>query len=440
MSGHQTELDRNEVRSSGERSEKCMKKFAVLGYGTVGSGVVELFYKNRAKIEAKAGSEMELGYILDLRDFPDSPYAEKFTKTIDTILADSEITVVAECMGGIEPAFTYLMQCLSRGISVATSNKELIAQKGAELLANAKAHSCNCFFEASVGGAIPIIRPLHRCLAANEISEIYGILNGTTNYILNKMLTDGMTFEDALAKAQKHGYAEREPSADVDGHDACRKICILSSLAFGKHVYPASVYTKGIREITLEDAAAADALDGAVKLIAFVKKLDDGRILPAVMPMFVPHENMISRVDGVFNCIEVCGDAIDRAYFCGRGAGKLPTASAVMADIIEEVKHHKTVFSQDWIDVGTQDFIAGIDELVCGMFIRFAEAQDAAALCEKLAAELESCDSFEADGISAVDHAALITFPMKKAQRDSLLAKRAENGLTVAHWMPVMEA
>ena len=417
-----------------------MKKFAVLGYGTVGSGVVELFYKNRKKIEAKAGSEMELGYILDLRDFPDSPYAEKFTKSIDTILADDAITAVAECMGGVEPAFTYLMQCLSRGISVATSNKELIAQKGAELLANAKAHSCNCFFEASVGGAIPIIRPLHRCLAANEISEIYGILNGTTNYILNKMLTDGMTFEDALAKAQQHGYAEREPSADVDGHDACRKICILSSLAFGRHVYPASVYTKGIREITLEDAAAADALDGAVKLIAFVKKLDDGRILPAVMPMFVPHENMISRVDGVFNCIEVCGDAIDRAYFCGRGAGKLPTASAVMADIIEAVKHHKTVFSQDWADAGTQNFIAGIDELVCGMFIRFAEKQDAAALCEKLAADLEGCGSYEADGISAVDHAALITFPMTKAQRDSLLAKLAESGLTVAHWMPVMEA
>ena len=175
-----------------------MKKFAVLGYGTVGSGVVELFHKNRNKIESKAGEPFELGYILDLRDFPDSPYADKFTKSMDTILADPDITVVAECMGGVEPAFSYLMQCLSRGISVATSNKELIAQKGAELLAAAKAHSCNCFFEASVGGAIPIIRPLHRCLAANEISEIYGILNGTTNYILNKMLTDGMTFADAL--------------------------------------------------------------------------------------------------------------------------------------------------------------------------------------------------------------------------------------------------
>ena len=419
-----------------------MKKFAVLGYGTVGSGVVELFYKNRSKIEEKAGSQMELGYILDLREFPDSPYADKFTKTIDTILADDEVKVVAECMGGVEPAFTYLMQCLGHGISVATSNKELIAKKGAELLAEAKAHSCNCFFEASVGGAIPIIRPLHRCLAANEISEIYGILNGTTNYILNKMLTDGMTFEDALAKAQKHGYAEREPSADVDGHDACRKICILSSLAFGKHVYPESVYTKGIREITLEDAADADALDGAVKLIAFVKKLSDGRILPAVMPMFVPHENMISRVDGVFNCIEVCGDAIDRAYFCGRGAGKLPTASAVMADIIEEIKHHKTVFSQDWVDAGTQDFIAGIDELVCGMFIRFAEPQDAAACCEKLTGYLkaENLADFSEDCVSAVDQAALITCPMTKAQRDQLLAKLAEDGLNIAHWMPVMDA
>ncbi len=421
-----------------------MKKFAVLGYGTVGSGVVELFHKNRKKIESKAGEPFALGYILDLRDFPDSPYADKFTKSMDTILADPDITVVAECMGGVEPAFSYLMQCLSRGISVATSNKELIAQKGAELLAAAKAHSCNCFFEASVGGAIPIIRPLHRCLAANEISEIYGILNGTTNYILNKMLTDGMTFADALAKAQKHGYAEREPSADVDGFDACRKICILSSLAFGKHVYPDSVYTKGIREITLEDAAAADALDGAVKLIAFVRKLDDGRILPAVMPMYVPHANMISRVDGVFNCIEVCGDAIDRAYFCGRGAGKMPTASAVMGDVIEAIKHHQTVFSQDWVDAGTQDFIAGIDELTCGMFIRFAKQESAEDVLNILCGVLDQigCEQNAEDeeSVNAVENAALITCKLNQTQRKAVLDALAQKGLQIAHWMPVMEA
>ena len=416
-----------------------MKKFAVLGFGTVGSGVVELFYRNRQKIEQKAGTDFDLAYILDLRDFPDSPYAWKFTKSMDAILADPDVTVVAECMGGVEPAFSYLKQCLEKGISVVTSNKELIAKKGAELLAAAKQHACNCFFEASVGGAIPIIRPLHRCLAANEISAIYGILNGTTNYILNKMLTDGMTFEDALEKAQKHGYAEREPSADVDGHDACRKICILSSLAFGKHVYPESVYTKGIRDISLDDASSADALDGAVKLIAFVKKLDDGRILPAVMPMYVPHENMISRVDGVFNCVEVCGDAIDRAYFCGRGAGKFPTASAVMGDVIEAVKHHKTVFSQDWVDAGTQDFIADIDALTCGMFIRFDADYDAAALSEFAADYLNAHGHAEAV-VSAVNNACLIPVPLTKSERTALLDAFKANNMPVSHWMPAMDA
>lgn len=416
-----------------------MKKIAILGYGTVGSGVAELLTKNHAKINDKAGDDLELKYILDLRDFPDSPFADKFVKTIDPILADDEIAVVAECMGGTEPAFTFLMSCLKRGISVVTSNKELIANKGAELLAAAKEHSCNCFFEASVGGAIPIIRPLHRCLAANEISAIYGILNGTTNFILNKMLSDDMPFEDALKLAQELGYAEREPSADVDGHDACRKICILSSLAFGKHVYPESVYTKGIREISLEDAAAADALDGSVKLIAFVRKLDDGTILPAVMPMYVPHENMISRVDGVFNCVEVCGDAIDRAYFCGRGAGKMPTASAVMGDVIEASKHHKTVFSQFWVDAGTQDFISGIDKLVCGLMIRFSAAYKAAEL-SSFASECLAELGHPGEEIAAVDNACLISVPMNQTERAALLKAFEQKGYVAAHSLPVMEA
>lgn len=416
-----------------------MKKFAVLGYGTVGSGVVELFYKNQAKIEQKAGEEMTLGYILDLRDFPDSPYTDRFTKTMETILADPDVTVVAECMGGTEPAFTYLMQCLERGISVVTSNKELVANKGAQLLAAAKEHSCNCFFEASVGGAIPIIRPLHRCLAANDISAIYGILNGTTNFILNKMLSDDMSFADALKLAQELGYAEREPSADVDGHDACRKICILASLAFGKHVYPEHVYTEGIRDISLEDAAAADALDGAIKLIAFVKRLPDGRILPAVMPMFVPHDNLLSRVDGVFNCVEVDGDAIDRAYFCGRGAGKLPTASAVMADVIEAVKHHRTVFSQDWIDAETQDFVAGTDALVCGMFIRFAGTQDTVKV-SKLVAEYLAQHNHPDIPVTAMQNACLIPTGLDAAERVAILNILKTADAAASHWMPVLEA
>lgn len=416
-----------------------MKKIAVLGYGTVGSGVVELFFRNHEKIEQKAGEPLALGYILDLRDFPDSPYADRFTKELDTILADDDVAVVAECMGGVEPAFTYLSKCLERGISVVTSNKELIAQKGAALLALAKSHACNCFFEASVGGAIPIIRPLHRCLAANEISEIDGILNGTTNYILNKMLTDGMSFEDALKRAQDHGYAEREPSADVDGHDACRKICILASLAFGKHVYPESVHTEGIRSITLADAAAADRLDGAVKLIASVRKLDDGRILPVVMPMFVPHDNMLSRVDGVFNCVEVRADAIDKAYFCGRGAGKFPTASAVMGDVIEAVKHHKTVFSQDWTDVGNQDFVAGVDALVSGMFIRFEANVDTVEVSKLLAEHLASIGK-GGEPVTVCDNAALVRAQLNAAERAALLDLLAQKGLKAAHKIPVLDA
>ncbi len=412
-----------------------MKKIAVLGFGTVGSGVVELFYKNQKKIEQKAGMELDLAYILDLRDFPDSPYVGKFVKSIDKILEDTEVSVVAECMGGVEPAFTYLMSCLDRGISVTTSNKELIAKKGAELLANAKEHACNCFFEASVGGAIPIIRPLHRCLAANEISEIHGILNGTTNFILNKMLSDNMGFEEALKMAQELGYAERDPSADVDGHDACRKICILSSLAFGKHVYPESVHTVGIREISLEDAAEADKLDGAVKLIAYVERLDNGKILPAVMPMFVPHDNLLSRVDGVFNCVEVCADAIDKAYFCGRGAGKLPTASAVMGDIIEAAKHDKTVFSQDWVDAGTQDFIAPIEELECGMFIRFVTPSTSTEICKAASAFFEANDIN--GNVTATDCAALVSV-LDGKQRPALIAHLKALGMEAAHWMPVL--
>ncbi len=334
-----------------------MKKFAVLGHGVVGSGVVELFYKNRNSIEKHAGDSMDVKYILDLRDFPDSPYAEKFTKNFDDILNDEEVTAVAECMGGVEPAFTFIKKLLEKGKSVSTSNKELVAKKGDILLKTAKEHNCNFFFEASVGGAIPIIRPLHRCLAANDISRVAGILNGTTNFILTKMYNDNMPFDDALALAQKLGYAEKDPTADVEGHDACRKICIISSLVFGKHVYPESVYTKGISGVQLCDVSSADVLGYSTKLIACVTKNDNGKILPVVMPMLVPFENIISGVSDVFNAVLVYGDGIDQTMFYGRGAGKLPTASAVLGDVIESVKHNVTVFSQSWESAENTDFI-----------------------------------------------------------------------------------
>lgn len=347
-----------------------MVKIAILGHGVVGSGVAELFYKNKKNIEKRAGCEMDIKYILDLRDFPDLPYSDKFTKNFDDIINDDEVSAVAECMGGVEPAFTFVKACLEKGKSVSTSNKELVAKKGDILLEVAKEHDCNFFFEASVGGAIPIIRPLHRCLAANDIDKVAGILNGTTNFILTKMYNDNMAFDDALKLAQELGYAEKDPTADVEGHDACRKICIISSLVFGKHVYPESVYTKGISEIQLCDVANADILGHSVKLIASVRRLADGRILPCVMPMLVSHENIMAGVSDVFNSVLVYGDGIDKAMFYGRGAGKLPTASAVMGDVIEAVKHKVTVFSQSWESSDDDSFIAPVDELSTKWYFR----------------------------------------------------------------------
>ncbi len=358
-------------------------KFAVLGHGVVGSGVVELFYKNKEKIEKKAGCEIELKYILDLRDFPDTPYADKFTKDFNDILNDDEVTAVTECMGGLEPAFTFVKACLEKGKSVSTSNKELVAEKGDILLAIAKEKNCNFFFEASVGGAIPIIRPLHKCLAANDISSVSGILNGTTNFILTKMYNDNMAFGDALKLAQELGYAEKDPTADIEGFDACRKICIISSLVYGKHVYPKSVYTKGISDIDLADVQTADSMGYSIKLIASVRRMENGNILPCVMPMLVSHENIISSVSDVFNAVLVDGDAVDKVMFYGRGAGKFPTASAVVGDLIDSVKHKITVFSQSWEPAVDDSFVEKIDSFKSRWYIRVssgAKVSDSAQL------------------------------------------------------------
>ena len=352
-------------------------KFAVLGYGVVGSGVVELFYKNKKSIEKRAGTEMDIKYILDLRDFPDSPYCDKLTKNFDDILNDDEVTSIAECMGGVEPAYTFVKSCLEKGKSVSTSNKELVAAKGDILLRTAKEHNCNFFFEASVGGAIPIIRPLHRCLAANDITRVAGILNGTTNFILTKMYNDNMPFDKALALAQELGYAEKDPTADIEGHDACLKICIISSLVFGKHVYPKDVYTKGISAIELCDVAAADVLGHGVKLVASVTALDDNKILPAVMPMLVSYDDIMAGVNDVFNAVVVYGDGIDKTMFYGRGAGKLPTASAVLGDVIEAVKHKVTVFSQTWDASDDNSFIASVNDFTARWYFRVPASSDA---------------------------------------------------------------
>ena len=347
-----------------------MAKIAVLGFGVVGSGTVELFYKNKNKIVEKAGTDLDIKYILDIRDFPGSPFEGKFTKDINDILNDDEVTLVAEVMGGVNPAFDFVKSCLERGKSVVSSNKELVAKKGAELLKTAKEHNCNFLFEASTGGAIPIIRPLHQCLAANDITAVAGILNGTTNFILTKMINENMPFAEALSTAQKLGYAEKDPTADVEGHDACRKICILSSLVFGKHVYPDWVHCEGISSITAEDAQYAESWGGAVKLIGSVKRTADGKILPIVRPAFVCGANQLSSVNDVFNGILVYGDAIDQVMFYGRGAGKFPTASAIVADLIDAAKMKGTSISQVWEDSKDNSFIADYKEDVLPFYVR----------------------------------------------------------------------
>ena len=327
-----------------------MVKVAVLGHGTVGSGVVELFTKNKESIAARAGQELTVKRILDLREFPELPYADKFTKNFDDILSDPEISIVAEVMGGLHPAFEYTKALLEAGKSVVTSNKELVASKGAQLLAIAKAHNVNYFFEASVGGGIPVIRPMHQCLAANEITEVAGILNGTTNFVLTRMIHDSTPFDGALKEAQRLGYAERNPAADVEGEDACRKICILASLAFGSHVYPDTVHTEGITHLTLPDVEYAGSWDCVIKLIGRAKKLPDGKILAAVYPALLKSHSQLANIDDVFNGILIRGNATGDVVFYGRGAGKLPTASAVVADMIDISKAGCTSKSLTWWD------------------------------------------------------------------------------------------
>lgn len=365
-----------------------MAKAAVLGYGVVGSGTVELFYKNAESIRKRTGQkDLDIKYILDIREFPDSPYVDKFTKNFDDILNDDEVSIVAEVMGGVHPAYDFVKAALEKGKSCVTSNKEMVAQKGAELLKIAKEHNCNFMFEASTGGAIPIIRPLHQCLAANDITAVAGILNGTTNFILTKMFSENMAFDDALALAQKLGYAERNPAADVEGLDACRKICILSSLVYGKHVYPDYIHTEGITAITKADVEYAEVWGGKVKLIGSVKKCANGKILPMVRPAFVCNDMQLSNISDVFNGITVYGDGFDEVMFYGRGAGKLPTASAVLGDVIDCARLSGTSVSQTWEDSENADFIEDYKNDTVAMYVRTSGADK--AQIEKLFGDVE---------------------------------------------------
>lgn len=353
---------------------------AVMGYGVVGSGVVELFGKNHDSIVRRSTqSEMEIRYILDLRDFPGDPNEKKFIKDFNMILQDKEVKIVVETMGGLHPAFEYVLACLKAGKSVVTSNKELVAAKGYELLQAAEENNVNFLFEASVGGGIPIIRPISQCLAANEIDEIAGILNGTTNFILTRMIEDQMSFEDALHLAQENGYAEKDPTADIEGIDACRKICILASLAFGKHVYPDGVYTEGITKIHLRDVEYIRAWGGVIKLLGRAKRLDDGRISAMVSPAVVKRHSQLAGVDDVFNAILVRGDAIGDVVFYGRGAGKMPTASAVVADVIDCAKHLKRKKLFGWGN-SEEGYVADYRDMQTALYVRAQAGQPEAAV------------------------------------------------------------
>lgn len=327
-----------------------MIQIAVMGYGTVGSGVVEVLNTNQASIDKRVGEEVRVKYVLDLRDFPGDPVESVLVHDFETIVNDPEVKVVVEVMGGVEPAYTFTKRCLLAGKSVCTSNKALVAAHGAELLQIAKDKNLNYLFEASVGGGIPIIRPLQTCLTADEIVEISGILNGTTNYILTNMTYGGANFDDALKDAQEKGYAEHNPEADVEGHDACRKIAILTSLVSGQRVDFEDIYTEGITKVTAEDIKYADKLGRVIKLLAMSKKEADGKYYAMVAPFLIDAANPLYNVNGVLNAIFVEGNMLGDSMFYGSGAGKLPTASAVAADVVDACKNLNENLGFYWSD------------------------------------------------------------------------------------------
>ena len=396
-----------------------MVEIAVLGHGVVGSGVMDVIHSHKESLKDRAKEKIHVKYILDLREFPDLPYADKFTKNFDEILQDPDVKIVVEVMGGLSPAFDYVKACLENGKSVVTSNKELVAERGAALLKIAQQNNLNFLFEASVGGGIPILRPISQCLAANEVTEIAGILNGTSNFILTKMIREGDRFDHALKTAQELGYAERDPSADVEGEDACRKICILASLAFGTHVYPREVPTEGISGISLCDVEYAKSWGGVIKLIGDVKKLPNGQIQIIVCPMFISGDSQLAHVDDVFNGILVRGDATGDVVFYGKGAGKLPTASAVVADVVDCVKHFKARKYLYWED-GFEGYVAPRESFAWKYFVR-VESDDLPGLMQHCKALFDSISPVIRKNATDTE-AGFITETLTKPQLDEKLA------------------
>ena len=394
-----------------------MAKVAIMGYGTVGSGVYDILKTNSDKLSRSAnGESVDIKYILDIRDFDDHPEKELFTKEFNDILNDDEVSVVAEVMGGLHPAYEFTKSLLEAGKSVVTSNKELVATYGTELLEIARGKNVNYFFEASVGGGIPIIRPMHQCLTANNILKIAGILNGTTNYILDQMIRKGKTFETALKDAQNNGFAERNPAADIEGHDACRKIAILASLASGKMIDYNDIDTDGITNITLDDVKYAAAMDSVIKLIGYAQFDENGKVYSIVSPMVIKNSSPLAGVDGVFNAIMVTGDCVGDVMFYGKGAGKLPTASAVVADVVDAVKHSDRSKKIFW-EKPTENIMADIDSKKFEYFVR---TTDSAENVQKIFGKCEFVDNI-------IDNeSAFVTSPLTKSEVEEKLAKLSD--------------
>ena len=396
-----------------------MVKVAVLGYGTVGSGIVEVIKTNQDMVNKKAGDEIDVKYILDLRDFPGDPYENLVVHDVEIILNDPEVLVIAEAMGGVEPAYTFTKRALSAGKSVCTSNKELVAKHGAELIELARANKCNYMFEASVGGGIPIIRPLNASLTPERVDGITGILNGTTNYILTKMEKEGSDFDTVLKEAQDKGYAERNPEADVEGYDACRKIASLSSLIYGKNVNFEHIYTEGITKITTNDFAYAKKAGYTIKLLAMSKEVD-GKYFAMVTPCMINDQNPLYFVNDVFNGILVHGNTLGNTMYYGAGAGKLPTASAVVSDIIDCVKHlGKTVFCF-WDK--EELTLSSMDDSVKRFFVRvkdadFAKAKEVFGDVEEIDAQIAGEKGFFTQAMSEK------TFKEKSAQVGEIISR-----------------
>lgn len=394
-----------------------MAKVAIMGYGTVGSGVYDIIKTNSDKLSRSAnGESVDIKYILDIRDFDDHPEKELFTKEFNDVLNDDEVSVVAEVMGGLHPAYEFTKSLLEAGKSVVTSNKELVATYGTELLEIARGKNVNYFFEASVGGGIPIIRPMHQCLTANNILKIAGILNGTTNYILDQMIRKGKTFETALKDAQNNGFAERNPAADIEGHDACRKIAILASLASGKMIDYNDIDTDGITNITLDDVKYAAAMDSVIKLIGYAQFDENGKVYSIVSPMVIKNSSPLAGVDGVFNAIMVTGDCVGDVMFYGKGAGKLPTASAVVADVVDAVKHSDRSKKIFW-EKSAENIMADIDSKKFEYFVR---TTDSAENVQKIFGKCEFVDNI-------IDNeSAFVTSPLTKSEVEEKLAKLSD--------------